>query len=159
MHIHGHPEGGARWCKCSPWIWSFGRTLGQNTNILCHNILTFGQNTNICSPWKNLLPPTKIPVDAHAHIMVVKGKNSVRNSVSLYRVIAVYWLFISLTVRCDLSFVRTFQLIHIMFSVHTNARCCCIVHSACTRMYLIRTVQRYLFLTVLRTAIRIWTYT
>ena len=47
---HGRLEGGARGSKCSPWIWSFCRKFGQNTIILCHNILTFGQNTNICSP-------------------------------------------------------------------------------------------------------------
>ena len=30
--MHGRPEG-SKGLKCSPWIWSFGRTFGQNTNI------------------------------------------------------------------------------------------------------------------------------
>ena len=45
----------------------FGHLVEHLVKILtfCVTILTFGQNTNICSTLKKFAPPTKIPVDAH----------------------------------------------------------------------------------------------
>ena len=53
--VHGRPEGGARGENAPP---GFGHWVENLVKILtfCVTILTFGQNTNISSPLKNLLP-------------------------------------------------------------------------------------------------------
>ena len=41
--------GGARGSKYSPWIWSFGRTFGQNTNICFEKLMWTPLNPDIIS--------------------------------------------------------------------------------------------------------------
>ena len=47
---------------------SHGRPEGEQYYNFCVTILTFGQNTNICSLFEKFAPPTKTPVDAHGTI-------------------------------------------------------------------------------------------